>query len=64
MAFISIDTIAKSKLVQKAHKKSQVHSIIKVMGREETLMCYKTMEAWGQNTTDTIKAHKEYSKIV
>jgi hypothetical protein len=44
MAFISIDTIAKSKLVQKAHKKSQVHSIIKVMGREETLMCYKTME--------------------
>ena len=45
MAFISRDTIAKSKLVLKAHKKSQVHSIIKAMGPEETLMCYKTMEA-------------------
>jgi len=64
MAFISIDTIAKSKLVLKAHKKSQVLSIIKVMGREETLMWYKIMEAWGQSTTDTIKVHKEYSKIV
>ena len=45
MAFISRDSIAKSKLVLKAHKKSQVLSIIKVMGREETLMWFKIMEA-------------------
>ena len=32
------------------------------MGLEEILMWFKTMEAWDQNTTNTTKVHKDYSK--